>query len=102
MSGIKHFKNHAHLTGYAAAMKVPQASLAVFASGVLLLLGGLGILFGVYTNIAAWLLIIFLVPTTLMIHSFWKMSDPQTRMGNEINFYKNLALIGALLMYLHY
>jgi hypothetical protein len=33
-----------------------------------------------------------------MMHAFWKVTDPMHKMSETINFTKNLALIGALLM----
>lgn len=39
-----------------------------------------------------------LVPVSFMMHAFWKESDPQARQGEQINFNKNLALIGGLLV----
>jgi hypothetical protein len=35
-----------------------------------------------------------------MMHQFWKVADPMARMGEEINFYKNMGLTGAILMLL--
>jgi putative oxidoreductase len=44
--------------------------------------------------------VLFLVPVTIMIHPFWKVQDPAAKMGEMINFTKNLALLGAVLMML--
>jgi uncharacterized membrane protein YphA (DoxX/SURF4 family) len=44
------------------------------------------------------LAVLMLIPTTFMMHKFWKETDMQTRMNENINFTKNLALIGALLL----
>ena len=38
-----------------------------------------------------------LVPTTLAGHSYWKLEDPQARKAQQIQFHKNLALLGGLL-----
>ncbi|GAA3364175.1 MULTISPECIES: DoxX family protein [Saccharopolyspora] len=39
-----------------------------------------------------------LVPTTLAGHAFWEIDDPQERAGQQIHFFKNLGLIGGLLI----
>ncbi len=96
-SGIRHFTEHKNFTAYSVSMKVPSPALAVYATGALLLLGGLGVILNMYTHIALWLLVIFLIPTTVMMHAFWKVTDPQMRMVNKINFFKNVALLGAVL-----
>ena len=97
-SGFNHFKNHKMLTGYSASMKVPAPGVAVFVTGLLLTLGGLGILFQIQKDIALVFIIIFLLPTSFMMHPFWKMTDANMKMSNYINFSKNMALIGAALL----
>ena len=74
---------------------MPKASVAF--SGVLLLLGGLSILLGVYPTVGVATLAIFLIPTTFMMHAFWKVEDPMAKMGETVNFMKNMALLGAAL-----
>ena len=98
MNAYNHFKNHGALTGYAQSKGVPMASVAVYATGVILGLGGLGILLGVRTGWAVLLLSVFLIGTTYQMHQYWKVTDPMMRMGERINFYKNIALLGGLLM----
>ncbi len=98
MNAWNHFKNHAGLTGYAQSKGVPYSQAGVFVSGVLLLLGGLGVLIGVAPVASLALLIIFLVPVSFMMHAFWKETDPQKQMMERIQFMKNMALVGALLM----
>lgn len=99
-SGINHFINYKGLTGYTASKNVPFPAFAVFFSGGLMILGGLGVMLDIYPLIALILLVIFLIPTTFVMHAFWKDTDPQVRMSNMQNFLKNLALLGAVLMWL--
>ncbi len=99
-SGFNHFKNEKMLTGYAKSKGVPSPRLAVLLSGAMMIIGGLGFIFEMYLQESAILLIVFLVPTTFMMHAFWKVSDPMHKMSEQVNFMKNLALIGALLMML--
>jgi len=100
ISGFKHFKNGKMLTGYAASKGVPSASLAVYVSGLMIFLGGLGVLLGVYTQVSLWLIIIFLVLTSFKMHNFWTIADPMAKMPEQVNFMKNMALAGAALMML--
>jgi putative oxidoreductase len=39
-----------------------------------------------------------LVPTTLAGHSYWKIEDPAVRKVQRIQFHKNLAMLGGLLL----
>ena len=100
MSGYNHFKNLRGLTGYAQSKGVPMPKAAVLLTGAMMFLGGLGILLGAYIELSVLLLSVFLVITTFQMHQYWKISDQMARMGEEINFKKNLALLGALLIML--
>ena len=102
MMGINHFINAKSMIPYAQAKGVPAPSLAVYVTGLLLLLGGLSVIVGTYVTIGLWLLVIFLVPTTFIMHRFWQEEDPNARMAEQVNFMKNLALLGAVLMLLYF
>ena len=99
-NGVNHLKNSKALTPYAASKGVPSPAMAVLVTGVMLLLGGLGILLGIYVRLAILLLVLFLVGTLIKMHPYWTVTDPMARMGENVNFYKNIALIGALLLLL--
>lgn len=102
-SGINHFRNQKSLAGYAKFKKVPMPEIAVLVTGVMLVVGGAGILLAIspaYTNASALILTLFMVPTTFMMHNFWEEKDAQAKMNDQIAFMKNVALIGALLMFL--
>ncbi|MGD1077993.1 MAG: DoxX family protein [Candidatus Sulfotelmatobacter sp.] len=100
MAGFNHFKNLDSVSEYAKAKGTPFPKLAVAGTGVVLLAGGLSMLLGVYTKVGIALLVIFLVAVSFQIHSYWKMDDAQMRQADMINFMKNMALVGALLMLL--
>jgi putative oxidoreductase len=85
--------------GYAASQGVPLANLAVPASGILALLGGLSIATGYKTRLGALALIAFLVPVTFMMHNFWAVTDPMMHQLQMVMFIKNLALVGGALTF---
>jgi putative oxidoreductase len=99
-SGYKHFKFINMMAGYSQSKGVPAPKAAVAFTGFLLLVGGVSILLGLYPTIGAIALVLFLVPTTFLMHAYWKVQDPQARMGETVNFAKNLALLGAALLLL--
>ena len=86
----------------AAAHGVPLATLAVPASGILALLGGLSILLGYRARFGALLIVLFLVPVTLIMHKFWGLSDPQLAMMQRVNFMKNVSLLGGALLLMYH
>ena len=95
MSSLGHFS--AKMIGYAASQGVPLAQIAVPASGLLALAGGLSILIGYKARIGAWMLVLFLIPVTFMMHKFWGISDPQAAQMQMINFMKNMSMLGGAL-----
>ena len=100
MSGINHLKNTDMLADYAASKKVPSAKLAVIVSGVMAILGGLGIMLAILVPYSVTLIVLFLVPITFMMHNFWAESNKNAQMMDKANFMKNVALIAAALAYL--
>lgn len=84
----------------AASMGVPLAHIAVPLAGVVALLGGLSLMLGYRTRYGAALLVLFLVPVTLTMHAFWSVADPVMRQMQQVQFMKNLALLGGALLLL--
>ena len=82
----------------AAAHGVPLASIVVPIAGLIALAGGLSVAAGYRARVGAWLLVLFLVPVTLVMHNFWAVQDPAMAQMQQINFFKNLSLIGGALM----
>jgi len=60
------------------------------ACGVLLALGAA-------PRLSALVLAGSMIPTTLAAHRFWTVEDPQVRKQQQIQFHKNMAMIGGLL-----
>ena len=75
----------------ASAHGVPLATIAVPAAGLLAFAGGLSILLGYRARFGAFLLLLFLVPVTLVMHEF-----------GDVDFMKNLSLIGTTLLVMYY
>jgi putative oxidoreductase len=86
------------MTGYAKMKGTPAPAVAVAGTGVLLLLGGFSLLLGYQPIVGIALLIVFLLGVSFNIHNFWTVQDPMMKMGEMVNFMKNMGLIGLLLM----
>jgi putative oxidoreductase len=87
---------------YAARQGVPWAHVLVPLAGVLALIGGLSILFGVRARIGALLLVLFVVPVTLTMHRYWAVADPMTARLQQIMFLKNASMLGAALLIMYF
>ena len=97
-SGIMHLTKLEAMTGYAQYKKVPAAKFSVVLSGLMILIGGLYIAFGVYADLGALLIALFLIPTSFLMHAFWKETDATAKQNESIGFFKNLSLAGAALI----
>jgi len=87
---------------HAATLGVPLPQLLVPLSGIMALLGGLSVLLGYKAKLGAWLLVAFLVPVTVMMHAFWKLTDPSIIHAQQAMFMKNLSMLGGALYIAHY
>jgi putative oxidoreductase len=96
MAGPNHFSGQT--IAYAASQGVPMASIAVPLSGVLALVGGLSILLGYRVRIGAWLIALFLVGVTPMMHNFWTVTDPMMHQMQMVMFMKNVSMLGGALL----
>ena len=96
LSGPRHFMSQT--IAFAASQGVPLASVAVPISGVLALVGGLSILVGYRAKIGAWLLVLFLICVTPMMHKFWGVADPMMYQMQFVMFMKNLSMLGGALL----
>ena len=96
-SGLGKVMAYSMMVGYAAAKGLPMAGAGVAVAAVIEILGGLALLTGFYTRIAAWVMFLYLIPVSLTFHNFWAMQGME-RMDNQIHFLKNLAIMGGLLI----
>ena len=100
MSGFAHFSKST--IGYAASQGVPLASIAVPLSGLIAVAGGLSIALGFQTKWGAWLIVLFLIPVTFMMHPFWKVQDPMMSQIQMIMFMKNISMLGGAFAFAYF
>lgn len=100
MKGVNHFQAREGLTAYAQSKKLPAPAAGVVLSGIVMLLAGLSLVFGVYVEIALWALAVLMLLIAITMHKFWAETDPGARSNEKISFMNNMAHMGALLMLL--
>jgi putative oxidoreductase len=96
LSGLGHFSSQT--VAYASQMGLGGASFFVPLSGLMIIAGGLSIALGYYSRYGAAAIIVFLIPTTFIMHRFWGIDDPLMAMNQQSHFMKNLAMIGGALL----
>jgi putative oxidoreductase len=87
---------------FGAQQGVPLPQVLVPLAGLLSLAGGLSVLLGYRAKLGAWLLVVFLVPVTAVMHNFWAVKDPM--MGElQLGFFMgNLSRVGCALLIAHF
>ena len=74
-----------------------QQDMLLSVSIFLLISGGILVLIGYRSGFGASLLLLYWIPVTFIVHSWW--NDPvETQRGESIEFMKNIAIIGGLLL----
>lgn len=96
LSGVMKLAAYSQVVGYAASKGLPMAGVAIAIAAAVEVLGGLAILAGFQTRIAAWVLFVYLIPTSLVFHNFWAMQG-MAQQDNMIHFLKNISIMGGLL-----
>ncbi len=91
-SGIGKLSNFGGTQEQIASAGLPLAALVAVFTIAFQLLGGASLILGYKARIGAGLLLAFLIPATLVFHN--PIADP----GQMIQFLKNLAIIGGLLL----
>lgn len=94
--GLNHFLQLDQMTGYAEFKGLPAPRLSVVASGAVLVLGGLGIIGGVFPLVSALAVAGFLVVSALMMHDFWAVDEDQQQ-DEMTAFLKNVVMAGGAL-----
>jgi len=97
VSGILKITAFSGVVGYMTSLGVPFAALAVPATIVVELGGGLALMAGWNVRPIAIIVALFTVAATLTAHRFWE-ADPANVQNQLNNFLKNISIIGALLM----
>ena len=74
-----------------------RQDLLLYASITMLILGALMLLVGYRIRFGAWLLLLYWIPVTCIVYSFW--NDPvDIQRLNAIFFMRNIAIAGGLLV----
>ncbi len=99
MSGIMHLVNRKAIAGYAWSKGLPAPVPATIVSGLMLLCGGILILVRWHATAGAAAIFVFLVTAAFTIHNFWAVKDPMAKAGEQAQFWKNITLAAALVLY---
>ena len=77
-------------------LQVP--ALLLFGAILLMITGGLSLIFGFYARAGALMLFAFTVTVSVLMHDYWKIADAASRAADYDIFARNIAIAGGLLL----
>lgn len=103
LSSIFLYSGFSKITGWEGTVQfmsangIPMPSVLILGAIATEMAGVLALISGYKLKEAGILLILYLVPTTLIFHSFWAMEGQQFH-TQILDFLKNLSIMGGLLL----
>jgi len=97
-AGFSKIAGFAGSVGYATAMGLPLPQVGVAIALVIELFGGLALLIGYRTRLAAIALAVFTLVASFFFHAYWALPAEQ-QMMQQLMFFKNIAITGGLLAF---
>ena len=83
--------------GYITSKGLPMPALGAVIAIVVEVLGGLALLAGFGTRVAALVLAVFTVAASVIFHAYWAV-PAEAQMVQQLMFFKNIAVVGGLLV----
>jgi putative oxidoreductase len=81
-----------------AMLNIPAPPLLLAVALIVMILGGLSLLFGFHARHGAMLLFGFVVVATYLMHDYWHLKNVTDRAADYEIFARNVAIAGGLLM----
>ncbi len=95
-AGISKLTDFAGTVGYIASVGLPLPAVGAVLALVVEIAGGLALIAGFGTRIAALVLAAFTLVASFFFHAFWAVPADQALMV-QLLFFKNVAVVGGLL-----
>lgn len=97
LSGVMKMADFPGALAHMESQGIPYAATLLMIAAFVEIAGGLAIMTGFLTRLAAFGLFLYLIPVTLLFHAFWNFAGPE-RISQSAQFMKNLAIMGGLLI----
>jgi putative oxidoreductase len=96
-AGISKIGGFAGTAGYIASKGLPLPEVGAAIAVVVEIVGGLALILGFGTRLAALALALFTLVATFIFHNYWGFPADQAFV-QQLMFYKNIAVVGGLLV----
>ena len=95
-AGIGKLTGFAGTVGYIASVGLPLPTLGALIALVVEIVGGLALIAGFGTRLAALVLAVFTLAASFFFHAYWAVPAAQ-QFVTQLLFMKNIAVVGGLL-----
>jgi len=95
-AGIGKLTGFSGTVGYIASVGLPLPTVGAVLALLVEIVGGVALLVGFGTRIAAVVLAVFTLAASVFFHAFWAVPADQAFV-TQLLFYKNIAVVGGLL-----
>ncbi len=95
-AGIKKLSGFEGTVGYIASKGIPLPQVAAAGTIFVEVVIGIALLIGFKARLSALIIAVFTLAAAVLFHNYWAVPDAQVA-AQQINFFKNLAIIGGLL-----
>ncbi len=95
-AGLSKIGGFAGTVGYIGSKGLPMAEAAAVIAIIVEVGGGLALIAGLGTRLAALALAVFTLVATFVFHNYWVL-PAETQMVQQLMFFKNIAVVGGLL-----
>lgn len=89
-----HLFQQAQAEGYAKSVGFPWPKLAGWPSGLYVLAAATSVSVGIWPDLGALLIGLWVIPTALWFHAFWKVENRMQRMTQMQLFWRNVTFLG--------
>ena len=95
-AGLSKIGGFAGTVGYIGSKGLPMAEVTAVIAILVEVGGGLALIAGLGTRLAALALAVFTLVATFVFHNYWVL-PAETQMVQQLMFFKNIAIVGGLL-----
>lgn len=95
-AGLSKISGFAGTVGYIGSKGLPMAEVAAAIAILVEVGGGLALIAGLGTRLAALALAVFTLVATFVFHNYWAL-PAEAQMVQQLMFFKNIAVVGGLL-----
>lgn len=98
VAGMSHTRNSGMYEGGAKAARFPVPGVAGWPAGLWLVVGGLSVALGIWPDVGALMIGVFVILAAAWFHRFWQVQDPNQKRMQQQLFWRNAIALGAVLM----